>query len=386
MAEPRQSRPTTASPPIEASDESEELERLRRAIDAVDREILEKLNDRARLVGEVGRHKQTHQTPVYAAARERDIVSRLTRDNAGPFPDEGLPHVFREIISATRALEDVVRVAFLGPEGTFSHVAARSQFGGLADFVAVTSIAQVFAAVVRRQVDLGIVPVENTTEGVVTETFDAFVEADVTICGEQLLPITNHLLSRSGRRADIRRVASHPQPLAQCRQWLDRELSGVERVETASTAAAATMAAQDASTAAIGSAIAAEAYGLRTVESAIEDRHDNTSRFLVIGREAPPPSGNDLTSVVYTVARDKSGALHALIEPFAANGVNLAAIQSRPIKGKPWEYLFFIELEGHAAEPNVARALEQASDVAHSHKILGSFPRAPNVRRRAMGG
>ncbi len=377
MVEPRKSRPAAADSPARAAgEEAAELDRLRRAIDALDRQILDKLNERARLVGEVGRHKQATQTPVYAAARERDIVTRLARENPGPFPNEGLPHVFREIISATRSLEEVVRVAYLGPEGTFSHVAARRQFGGLAEFVSVPTIAEVFAAVERKRSDLGIVPIENTTEGAVTQTFDAFVESDLTICGEQFLLIGHHLLSQSGRREDIRRVASHPQPIAQCRLWLDRNLPGVERVETASTSSAARLAVEDPGVAAIGSSIAGEAYGLETVEANIEDHHDNTSRFLVVGREPPPPSGKDLTSVVYTTARDEPGTLHTLLEPFARAGVNLSAIQCRPMKGRPWEYLFFLDFEGHAEEPRVAKALKGAAAVVHSHKILGSFPRA----------
>ncbi len=383
MAEPRKSSPTALDPPAPDSGEPAELERLRSAIDALDRQILEKLNERARLVGEVGHHKQATQTPVYAAARERDIVARLARENPGPFPNEGLPHVFREIISATRSLEDVVRVAYLGPEGTYCHLAARRQFGGLADFVPAPSISEVFNAVERKRADLGIVPIENTTEGAVTETFDAFVESTLTMCGEQFLQISHDLLSQSGRREDIQRVASHPQAVAQCRLWLDRNLPGVERLETASTSAAARMALEDPAVAAIASSVAGEVYGLETVEASIEDRHNNTSRFLVIGREPPPPSGNDLTSVVYTIRKDQSGALHQLLEPFAGAGVNLSAIQSRPIKGKPWEYLFYIDLEGHAAEAPVAKALEGAARIAHSFKTLGSFPRAARQGRRS---
>ena len=298
------SQPGQPNASLDPVSEGPELERLRAAIDAVDRQILEKLNERARLVAEVGRHKRSEATPVYAAARERDIVERLRDANAGPFPDAGLPHVFREIISATRSLERVVRVAYLGPEGSFAHLAARRQFGGMSELVPVASIADVYAAVERGKTDLGVVPIENTTEGVVTQSLDRCVESEVTICAEILLRISQCLMSRSGRIEDVRRVASHPQGLAQCREWLARHLPGVEQMETQSTARAAEWAAREGEVAAITSEIAAEIHGLEIIERAIEDRRDNTTRFLVIGRDAPAPGGNDLTSAVFMLRRD----------------------------------------------------------------------------------
>jgi chorismate mutase/prephenate dehydratase len=370
------SQPGQPNASLDPVSEGPELERLRESIDAVDRQILEKLNERARLVAEVGRHKQSEATPVYAAARERDIVERLRSANDGPFPDAGLPHVFREIISATRSLERVVRVAYLGPEGSFAHLAARRQFGGMSALVPVDSIADVYAAVERGKTDLGVVPIENTTEGVVTQSLDRCVESEVTICAEILLRISQCLMSRSGRIEDVRRVASHPQGLAQCREWLARHLPGVEQVETQSTARAAAWAAREGDVAAITSEIAAEIHGLQIIEQAIEDRRDNTTRFLVIGERPPAPSGKDLTSVVFTLRKAEAGALHRLLDPFARHGVNLASIQSRPLKGRPWEYLFFVDLEGHVAEPRVQAALAEAAERVNSHKVLGSFPRA----------
>ncbi|MBW2235866.1 MAG: chorismate mutase, partial [Deltaproteobacteria bacterium] len=337
MAEPGQSSPAAVS------DAETELVDLRRRIDEVDQKILERLNDRARLVQEVGEFKKAHQTSVYAAARELEIVNRLEAANPGPFPSAGLGPVFREIISSTRSLESVLRVAYLGPEGTFSHLAASRQFGNLAELTPVPSLADVFAAVERGRADLGIVPVENTTQGVVTETLDAFAGSELTICGESLLRISQDLFSRSGRLEDVRRLASHPQPLAQCRQWLDRNLADAERVETASTAAAAQAAAEDESVAAIGSAMAGRAYELCTIEASIEDRADNTTRLLVLGTREHEARGNDLTSAVFTVRKDQAGALYRLIEPFARAGVSLTSIQQRPIQGKPWEYLFFVD-------------------------------------------
>ena len=362
-----------------------EIERLRARIDAVDDAILARLNERAELVEQVGRAKQVEGSSVYEPTREQRIVDRLRAGNPGPFPSEGLGPVFREIISATRSLEEPVRVAYLGPEGTFSHQAAREQFGALALLCGVGSISDVFAAVEAGRAQLGIVPVENTTEGVVTQTLDAFGEREVTVCAERVLRVSNALLSKSGRLGDVRRVISHPQPLAQCRRWLDQQLPGIAREEMASTAAAALRAAGDPECAAIGSLLSAEVYGLAVVAAGIEDRRDNSTRFLVIGGDPPPPSGRDLTSVVFTIRRDEAGALFRLIEPFAREGVNLTSIQLRPIKGKPWEYLFFIDCEGHRSEAAVHRALESAARVAHSTRVLGSFPRAEDDLPTAGG-
>jgi chorismate mutase/prephenate dehydratase len=362
------------------TDPQAELARLRDRVDAIDDAILERLNERARVVQEVGRLKQDSGTAVFSQGREREIVDRLAQRSDGPFPEAGLAPVFREIISATRSLEGLVQVAFLGPEGTFSHLAAGEQFGELADLQPQPSIAEVFAVVERGKAQLGIVPVENTTDGIVTQSYDRLPTFDGTLSGEVLLRISHDLFSRSGRLADVARVVSHPQPLAQCREWLERNLPGVDQVEAPSTVAACRIAAAEPDAAAIGSVAAGRACGLNAIESAIEDRRDNTTRFLLIGRHAPEPTGKDLTSVVFTLRKDESGALHRLLEPFAGSGVNLTSLQLRPIKGKPWEYLFFVDLEGHASEPRVVEALEAAARVANSYKVLGSFPRA--ARRR----
>lgn len=376
LAESGQSRQASA----QGGAAEAELERLRDRIDAIDTAILERLNERARVVQEVGRLKQGAGTAVYASEREREIVERLRKANRGPFPGEGIGPVYREIISATRSLESVLRVAYLGPEGTFSHLAASERFGRLADLKAQASIADVFRAVERGAADLGVAPVENTTDGVVTQTYDLLPGFAGTVCGELQQRISLSLLSRSGRLEDVRRVVSHPQPLAQCRAWLDRNLPGPPRTEAPSTSAAAGQAAGDANLAAIGSALAAEVYGLAVVESGIEDRRDNTTRFLLLGRQEPAPSGNDLTSVVFTLRKDESGALHRLLEPFARCGVNLTSLQLRPLEGKPWEYLFFLDVEGHREEARVAEALAAAAALANSHRVLGSYPRA--ARRR----
>jgi chorismate mutase / prephenate dehydratase len=370
------SRPDSDRPLRDRGASQVEIERLRARIDAVDDSILARLNERAELVAQVGAAKQAEGVAVYEPTRERRIVDRLRAANPGPFPSAALAPVFREIISGTRSLEEAIRVAYLGPEGTFSHQAAREHFGALAVLCGVASISDVFAAVESGRAQLGIVPVENTTEGVVTQTLDAFGEREVGVCAERVVRVSNALLSRSGRLEDVKRVISHPQPLAQCRRWLDQQLPGIDREEMASTAAAARRAADEPECAAIGSLLSAEVYGLEVVAASIEDRRDNRTRFLVIGGDPPPPSGCDLTSVVFTIRRDEAGALFRLIEPFAREAVNLTSIQLRPIKGKPWEYLFFIDCEGHRSEAAVHRALEAAARVAYSTRVLGSFPRA----------
>ena len=359
-----------------------ELATLRQSIDRVDREILGKLNERAEWVRQVGVHKRSRRAPVYVAGRERDLVKALSAENTGPFPSAGIPHVFREIISATRSLEEVVRVAFLGPAGTFSHQAALRQFGALVELVPAASIREVFELAERGRAHFGIAPVENTIEGPVSESFDALVESEeVTLCGELLLEVSQCLLAQGPTLEPVTKVASHPQPLAQCRRWLSRHLPDAEILETGSTAAAAELAAADPEVAAIASEAAAGVYGLRVLRECIEDNLGNTTRFVVIGRERPVPSSDDLTSVVFTARKDQSGTLYRLLEPFARRQINVTSIQSRPIKGKPWEYLFFLDMEGHSDEDRLSKALEEAAEVALSSKILGSFPRARSSRK-----
>ncbi len=371
-----QAPPPSAGPAGDAAAATGELGHLRAEIDRVDREILTRLNERAALGEQVERVKARLGTEVLSAARERDLVAALRAANPGPFPDAAIEPVFREIISATRALERPLRIAYLGPAGTFAHEAARRTFGASVELVAVSPIAEIFAAVERGAADHGIAPIENTTQGVVTETYDTLATAEVALCGEALLRVSYQLLSRSGRLEEVRRVASHPQGLAQCRSWLDRQLPEAERVETSSTAAAARLAAGDGDVAAVASAVAGETYGLLPAARAIEDRRDNTTRFLLLGRKPPARSGADLTSVLFTVRKAQPGALHRLLEPFARHGVNLTAIQSRPMPGKPFEYLFFLDLEGHREDAAVEAALAEAAAHAHSHRVLGSFPRA----------
>ncbi|MFT5441106.1 MAG: chorismate mutase/prephenate dehydratase [Myxococcota bacterium] len=379
-AETASSHGEAADPAWQGGDIAARIGELRVQIDQVDLDILERLNERANLVEEVGRVKSGGaKSPIYVASRERDIVANLIEQNRGPFPNPGVVHVFREIISATRSLEKMVSVSYLGPEGTFSHLAAIRNFGTQVDLQPCANLSEVFLKAERGETHFGVVPVENTTEGAVTECYDNLVESNVTICGELMLEISQNLLRLGGGLDGIERVASMWQPIAQCREWLRRRLPDVEIVETTSTAQAAQLAMKDPKLAAIGSELAADAYGLELVESGIEDQRGNTTRFLVIGREMPAVSGNDLTSVVFTARKNQSGALHRLLESFARNDVNLTSIQSRPVKSKPWEYLFFVDMEGHLSDDHVAKALKDAAVLSHSHKILGSYPRAQQI-------
>ena len=351
------------------------LSELRRQIDAIDDQILELLNRRAGVVIEVGRAKAGEQKEFYVPSREQAIYERLTAASAGPFPKEAIRRVFREIISASLSLEQPMKVAFLGPQATFTHVAAMQQFGFSAQLVPQKSIPAVFDEVLRGRAHYGVVPVENSTEGVVSHTLDMFMESDLKINAEILLGISHDLLSRSGRIEDVRKVVSHPQALAQCRKWLEENLPDVPLVDVASTALAAQMAAEDETAAAVASEMAATLYGLQVVKPKIEDNPNNFTRFLVIGTKTPDRSGRDKTSVMFSV-KDEPGILYRMLEPFSKRGINLSKIESRPLKKKAWEYIFFLDMEGHVAEEGVADAIEELKGYCQFLKVLGSYPRA----------
>jgi chorismate mutase/prephenate dehydratase len=351
------------------------LGELRRQIDAIDDKILELLNRRAGVVIEVGKAKAGQSKEFYVPGRERAIYERLTAANPGPFPAEAVRRVFREIISASLSLEQPLKVAFFGPQGTFTHAAAMKQFGFSAQLVPQKSIPAVFDEVARGRANYGVVPVENSTEGIVSHTLDMFMESDLKINAEVLLEISHYLLSRTGRFEDIRKVVSHPQPLAQCRKWLEANLPDTPLVDVGSTAVAAQMAADDESAAAIASEMAASLYGLNIVKERIEDNPNNFTRFLVIGRKNPDPSGADKTSILFSV-KDEPGILYRMLEPFSKAGINLTKIESRPMKKKAWEYIFFLDMEGHVAEEKVHAAIEELRGCCQFLKILGSFPKA----------
>ncbi len=351
------------------------LDGLRNRIDAVDDQILDLLNQRAGLVIEVGKHKADGRQEFYVPHRERAIYERLTAANAGPFPNAAVRRVFREIISASLSLEEPMKVAFLGPSATFTHVASMQQFGLSAQLVPQKSIPAVFDEVLRGRAQFGVVPVENSNEGVVSHTLDMFMESDLKINVEILLEISHDLLTRSGRLDEVQKVISHPQALAQCRKWLEENLPDVPLVDVASTALAAQMAAEDGSAAAVASEAAGSLYGLQVAKKKIEDHPNNFTRFLVIGRTGPARTGRDKTSVMFSV-KDEPGILYRMLEPFSKHNINLSKIESRPMKQKAWEYIFFLDMEGHIDDENVRVAVEELKGYCQFLKVLGSYPRA----------
>ena len=355
--------------------EQNPIAELRNSIDAIDSRIMALLNERARFVMEVGRLKQSMQSDFHVPNREREIYERLTAENTGPFPNDALKSVFREIISASLALEAPMRVAFLGPKATFSHLASMQQFGLAAELVPQKSIPAVFEEVEKDRALYGVVPVENSTEGVISHTLDMFMESELKIRAEILFEVSHYLLSRTGRLEDIRKVYSHPQPLAQCRHWLEENLPHIPLVDVASTTMAAQIVSEDYSAAAIASQYAASVYDLKVVRERIEDQVNNFTRFLVIGKKLADASGDDKTSLMFAV-KDEPGILYRMLEPFASRGVNLCKIESRPMKKKAWEYIFFLDLVGHASSQNVHAAIEELKGYCQFVKLLGSYPRA----------
>ena len=351
------------------------IKELRHEIDAVDDRILELLNSRAALVIDVGRLKSVKKDEFHVPSREREIYERLAAHNSGPFPNEAIKSVFREIISASLALEAPMKVAFFGPKATFTHLAAMQQFGLSAELVPQKAIPAVFEEVGKGRAKYGVVPVENSTEGMVSHTLDMFMESDLKINAEVLLEIHHYLLSRTGRVEDIKKVYSHPQPIAQCRDWLAENLPNIPVVDVASTAVAAQIVSEDYTAAAIASELAASMYDLKIVRERIEDQVNNFTRFLVIGKKLTEISGDDKTSLMFSV-KDEVGILYRMLEPFAKRGINLSKIESRPLKKKAWEYIFFLDLMGHIADPVIAEAVQELKQCCQFVKVLGSYPRA----------
>ena len=349
----------------------EDLKKLRTLIDSIDNQILDLLNQRADVVVSVGKAKEGSDGQFYVPSREKAIYQRLTADNPGPFPNEAVVKVFREIISASLNMEKPMQVAFLGPQATFTHMAAMQQFGLSAQLVPLKSIPSVFEEVERGRAHYGVVPVENSTEGVVNHTLDMFIGSELQVIAEIMLEISHNLLSKTGNPEQISKIVSHPQPLAQCRHWLEANMADVPLVDVASTGAAAQLAVEDESAAAIASHAAAVQYGLQVVKAKIEDNPNNFTRFLVIGRKTPDRSGQDKTSIMFSV-KDQPGILYRMLEPFSKRDINLAKIESRPMKQKAWEYIFFLDLIGHIDDEPINQAIEELRSYCHFLKVLGS--------------
>jgi len=353
-----------------------DLPALRNGIDGIDDEILRLLNERARLVGQVAELKERMQVPFYVPSRERAIVERMVGKNSGPFPNEGIRPVFQEIFSACLSLEKTVKVAYLGPEATFTHMAVKRQFGLSARAIPMGTIAGVFDEVARGLADFGVVPVENSTEGVVNHTLDTFLISELRISAEILLAVDHCLLVRAGLElGEIERVYSHPQGLAQCRRWLSANLPRANLVEAPSTAEAARLARDDARGAAVASELAGRLYDLVVARRGIADVAQNVTRFLVIGTRQAEPTGKDRTSILLELG-DQPGILYKVLEPLARRGLNLSKIESRPSRRRPWEYVFFIDIDGHERDVEVAAAIAEVASATTSLKVLGSYPRA----------
>jgi chorismate mutase/prephenate dehydratase len=349
------------------------IEELRRQIDAIDSRILELLNRRAEIVIQVGKEKAKENAAFHSPEREEEIFDRLTRQNQGPFPRSAVKAVYREILSACLSLEQPLKIAYLGPKATFTHMACMKRFGLSAEYLPFRGIGEVFAEVEKGKANYGVVPVENSTEGVVSHTLDMFVDSDLKICGEILLEVSHHLLSQTelGR---ITKIYSHPHAFAQSRKWLESHLPNIALLEVSSTAAAAELAAQDETTAAIASDLAASLYDLKVVAARIEDNPYNFTRFLIIGQKGCPATGHDKTSILFAI-RDRVGALYRMLEPFAKGQINLTKIESRPARYRVWEYIFYVDFEGHADDAHVKEALEHLREECLFLKVLGSYHR-----------
>jgi chorismate mutase / prephenate dehydratase len=354
------------------------LQSLRERIDSIDEQIHALLNDRARVAQEVGASKTAqglHTADFYRPEREAQVLRKAMERNRGPLRDEEIVRLFREIMSACLAQEEPLKVAFLGPEGTFSQQAVLKQFGHSVRALPMGEIREVFEEVQAGHADFGVVPIENSTEGTVNNTLDMFLTSPLKICGEVELRIHQHLMGKMTGLPSIRRICSHQQSLAQCRQWLDEHLPGIERIAASSNAEAARRARDEEGTAAIAGQTAAEVYGLNLVAHDIEDRPDNTTRFLVIGRKLFDPSGNDKTTLLFSAGDTQSpGTLHRLLTPLARNNISMTRIESRPSRKHKWDYVFFIDVQGHANEPPLKQALEGLKKEASLFRVLGSYP------------
>lgn len=349
---------------------------LREKIDGLDQQIQSLITERAKIAQQVAHSKQqSNDTVFYRAEREAQVLRRVMDRNEGPLRDEEMARLFREIMSACLALEQEMAIAFLGPEGTFTQAAALKHFGHSIKTIPFTSIGDVFREVESGAVSYGVVPVENSTEGVINHTLDEFMTSSLNICGEVILRIHHNLLSNENDLSSIKKVYSHQQSLGQCRKWLDANLPDVELVDVSSNATAAQMASSEKNVAAIAGETAAEIYNLNMLVPNVEDEPDNTTRFLIIGKRETPASGEDKTSLIISTP-NRAGALLSILEPFAKNNISMNRIESRPSRRGAWDYVFFVDIDGHENDENVKHALDELAKVATMVNVLGSFPKA----------
>lgn len=360
------------------TDNKAALANVRDRIDEIDNTILRLLIERLGCAKEIGLLKSKDNRAKWDPLRERQIYDRLEKENNKHFPDDALFSIFHEIITTCRLSQKPTEVAYLGPEATFSHLAAVKYFGQTADYRPIETIEAIFHEVERGRVEYGIVPLENSIEGAVTSSLDSFMKYKVKICGEEFLPISHNLVNFSGNKDDIKTVVSHSQPLAQCREWLKKHLPGVPCQSVFSTGVAAQMAAKDHSVAAIASSLAIKTYQLQIVTKGIEDYSGNTTRFVLIGNESPSVSGRDKTSVLIGLLDkpDRPGTLNDTLTILARRNINLTRIESRPAKGEPGKYLFYIDMLGHLSDGIITEACERLQETCSYFEWLGSYPQA----------
>ena len=353
----------------------DKIQQLRKKIDELDDKLIDLLNERAKVVIAVGNIKKTEKLDFHSPSREREILERLASRNKGPFPQDTLKAVYREILSSSLSLERPLKVAYLGPRATFTHQAVLQQFGLAAQDVPVENIKDVFSEVERGRADYGVVPIENSTSGAVIYTLDMFIDSELKIYAEIALEVTQHLMNRSGKVEDIAKIYTIPPAAAQCRQWIEKHLPGVPVLDAPSTARAAEMAVDDPTVGAIASEMAAVLYGLQIAGRKIEDNASNVTRFLVIAPKSPGKTGRDKTSIMFSI-KDKVGALYSMLAPFAEAGINLNRLDARPSGRKVWDYVFFLDMEGHIEEEKVAAAIERLRQDCMFLKVLGSYPKS----------
>ena len=351
---------------------------IREKIDALDKRLVELLNERLALAAEIGKVKRSAGGQIYVAEREDAVLRKVAAQNQGPIKNEALQAIYREIMSAAIALEKPLLIAYLGPEASNTHAAALKKFGASVDYHAMATVSDIFTAVEKGETDYAVIPIENSTEGSVREALDSFVESELKIVAQSYLEI-NHALISNAKLEDIKKVYSKDQALAQCRHWLQRHLPHAQLVDAPSTSRAVQMAKAEAGTAAVAGDLAAEHYGVPIVERNIQDKADNTTRFFVIGRKASGPvgGGKDLTSLLISLgdeAASHSGSLLKMLNPLAERGINLSKIESRPSKKRPWDYYFFIDVTGHYEDANMKEALVELKKFCPMVKWLGSFP------------
>ncbi len=359
------------------SNDDQRLAPLRAQIDAIDQELLELISKRAKAAQEVGHIKNESSAPIFRPERENQVIQNVLQKNPGPLLADGLASIWREIMSACRALESKQTIAYLGPIGTFSEQAAHQFFGQSISGLPCVSLDEVFKAVEKGATTFGVVPVENSSEGAVSRTLDLLLESPLQISGEVVLPIRHHLLTKHGNLDGVKTVCAHAQALAQCQQWLSVHAPQLQRQAVSSNAEAARMASKDSSIAAIAGEPAQLAYGLQIVAAQIQDDPNNRTRFVVIGQYACQPCGQDQTSLVLSVA-NQPGAVHHLLGPLAKHGVSMTRFESRPARKGSWEYHFYIDIEGHTSDAKVATAIAELKTIAAFYKNLGSYPRAKN--------